>query len=165
MALPLDSSMAMRTRLTWEQEKYLQNYFGEKKFCLLYKASVQEFAGQNLLWKCQDQGPTMVVVYSEKYVIGMYLQEGFQKNKVSTTLFTIQETGLSLCALGPCLPFSLFRYEETSDFFILLDKKTVTISSEIRKVLRLPALSGDTFIQECEAFRCDGTHQLNRSSY
>lgn len=147
--------MAMRTRLTWEQEKYLRNYFGEKKFCLLYKASVQEFAGQNLLYKCQDQGPTMVVVYSEKYVIGVYLQEGFQENKVSTTLFTIQETGLSPCALGPCLPLSLFRYEETSDFFILLDKKTVTISSEIRKVLRLPALSGDTFIQECEAFRCD----------
>lgn len=154
--------MAMRTRLTRKQEKYLRNYFGEKKFCLLYKASVQKFAWQNLLWKCQDQGPTMVVVYSKGYVIGVYLQEGFQENKVSITLFTIQDTGLSLCAIGPCLPNSLFCYKETSDFFILLDKKTVTISSEIRKVLRLPAPSGDTFpsrvasfIQECEAFRCD----------
>lgn len=155
MALPLDSSMAMRTRLTRQQEKYLQEYFGEKKFCLLYKASVQRFAWQNLLRKCQNQGPTMVVVYSEKCVIGVYLKEGFQDNEVPVVLFTFQETGLSECAIGPCLPNSLFCYKETSDFSILLNEKTVTIGSALCKVLGLPALSGTTRIQECEAFRCD----------
>ncbi|XP_028610135.1 interferon-induced protein 44 isoform X1 [Grammomys surdaster] len=147
--------MAMRTRLTWEQEKCLQNYFEGKRFCLLYKASVQKFSQQNLLRKCQDQGPTMIVVYSGKCVVGMYLHEGFQEKEVSITLFALQETGLSRLAKIPVLPNSLFCYRNSSDFFILLEEKTVTIDSAIRKKLRLPSSHDVSSIQECEAFRCD----------
>ncbi|XP_029393559.1 interferon-induced protein 44 isoform X2 [Mus pahari] len=147
--------MAMRTRLTWQQEKCLQNYFGGKRFCLLYKASVQKFSQKNLLCTCENQGPTMIVVYSENCVIGMYLQEGFQGKDVPITIFALQETRLSLCAKGPDSPYFLFYNETSSDFCILLDKKAVRISSAIRKMLRLTAYKNDIPIQECEAFRCD----------
>lgn len=84
--------MAMRTRLTWLQEKCLQNHFGGKHFCLLYKASVQTFCHQNLFWTCWDHGPTMLVLYSEDSedcVVGAYLKEGFRKETISITLFAL----------------------------------------------------------------------------
>lgn len=147
--------MVMRTRLTWQQEKCLQNYFGGKRFCLLYKASVQKFFHQNLLGTCENQGPTMIVVYSENCVIGMYLKEGFQEKDVSITIFALQDTGFSLCAKGPDSPYLLFHKRKTNDFSILLDKKAVIISSAIRKMLQLTAHNDVIPIQECEAFRCE----------
>ncbi|XP_031231702.1 interferon-induced protein 44-like isoform X1 [Mastomys coucha] len=147
--------MAMRTRLRWQQEKCLQNYFGGKQLCLLYKASVQKFDDRNLLWICENQGPTMVVVYGENRVIGMYLQEGFQEKGASITVFALQQTGFSLCEIGRDSPYLLFVDRNTSDFCIMLNSKAVIISAAIRKKLRLPVQNSITSIQECEAFRCD----------
>ncbi|XP_052034917.1 interferon-induced protein 44-like isoform X2 [Apodemus sylvaticus] len=147
--------MAMRTRLTWQQEKCLQNYLGGKRFCLLYKASVQKFSSQNLLCTCDSQGPIMIVVYSENCVIGLYLQEGIRGKEVSITAFALQETGFSLCAIGTDSPYLLFLIRKNSGLCILLDEKTVAISPGIRKMLRLPDHNDVTSIQECEAFRCD----------
>ncbi|XP_051022009.1 interferon-induced protein 44 [Acomys russatus] len=146
--------MAMRTRLTWLQEKCLQRYFGEKRFCLLYKASVQKFSEQDLFSNCQDQGPTMILLYSKNCVIGVYLQYGFRKTYVSTTFFALQNTEFSQYARGRYLPASLFC--DGSDFLILLSERTVTISSEICQKLRLlPPQQSTMSIQECEAFRCE----------
>lgn len=153
--------MAMRTRLTWLQEKCLQNYFGEKRFCLLYKASVQKFCKQDLFWKCWDNGPTMVVLYSENCVVGAYLQEGFQKREMSITLFALQETEVSACLIGPYLPALLFYDRQAFDcipcFYIVLDEKNVTISSEICEKLGLPPECSPMDILDCETFRCEGT--------
>ncbi|XP_021518123.1 interferon-induced protein 44 isoform X1 [Meriones unguiculatus] len=151
--------MAMRTRLTWFQEKCLRKYFGEKRFCLLYKASVQEFSEQDLLEKCQDQGPTMIVLYNKNCVVGVYLQEGFQEKHVSTTLFALQKSGFSECALQPSLPASLFYAKnllgDMNGFFILLGQKKVTISSKICKILGLPPEHSTMSVFDCEAFRCE----------
>ncbi|CAH6777190.1 interferon-induced protein 44 [Phodopus roborovskii] len=150
--------MAMRTCLTWLQEKCLQNYFGGKQFCLLYKASVQKFSKQDLFWKCWDNGPTMVMLYSRNCVVGAYLKEGFQKKKIFITLFALQETEVSECTIGPYLPASLFYDRENFDcipsFYIMLDEKNVIISSEICKKLGLPPRCSPMSIDDCETFRC-----------
>ncbi|GAB1288239.1 Interferon-induced protein 44 [Apodemus speciosus] len=148
----------MRTRLTWKQEKCLQNYFGGKRFCLLYKASVQKFSPQNLLCTCENQGPIMIVLYSENCVIGMYLQEGIREREVSITAFALQETGFSLCAIGTDSPDLLFHGSKTSGLCIRLDEKALTISPALRKMLRLPHHDVITSIEECEAFRCVELH-------
>lgn len=149
----------MRTRLTWLQEKCLQNYFGGKRLCLLYKASVQKFCEQDLLGKCWNHGPTMVVLNGENCVVGAYLREGFQKRETYITLFALRETEVSECLIGPHLPALLFYDAETSDcipgFHIVLNEKKVTISSEICKKLGLPPQHSPMFIQDCETFRCE----------
>lgn len=144
----------MRTRLTGQQEKCLQNYFGGKRFCLLYKASVQKFSHQNLLYTCENQGPIMIVVYSENCVIGIYLQEGIRGKEVSITAFTLQESGFSLCAIGTDSPYLLFHNRKASGLCILLDNKALTVSPVLRKMLRLPDHNVIMSIEECEAFRC-----------
>lgn len=155
--------MAMRTRLTWLQEKCLQNYFGGKQFGLLYKASVQTFSHQNLFWTCWDHGPTMLVLYSEDSedcVVGAYLKEGFRKETISITLFALQETEVLECTIGPYLPSLLFLDRETfdciPDFFVVLgEEKNLTISSETLEKLGLPLRYSTMSIQECEVFRCE----------
>ncbi|CAO2600436.1 Interferon-induced protein 44 [Lemmus lemmus] len=155
--------MAMRTRLTWLQKKCLQNYFGEKQFCLLYKASVQKFSPQNLFWTCWDHGPTMLVLYNEgceDCVVGAYLKEGFRKETISITLFALQETEVTECTIGPYLPTSMFYDRKTFDsipeFYIVLgEEKNLTISSETLEKLGLPHRYSTMSIQECEVFRCE----------
>ncbi|KAM7317806.1 hypothetical protein ACRRTK_022543 [Alexandromys fortis] len=155
--------MAMRTHLTWLQEKCLQNYFGGKQFCLLYKASVQNFRHQSLLWTCWEHGPTMLVLYSkdsEDCVVGAYLEKGFQKETISITLFALRETEVSECTIGPYLPSLLFFDTETfdciPDFCIVLgEEKRLTLSSETLEKLGLPLRYSTMSIQECEVFRCE----------
>ncbi|KAL1771976.1 hypothetical protein HispidOSU_000421 [Sigmodon hispidus] len=148
--------MATRTRLTWLQEKCLQNYFGGKRFCLLFKASECNFSHRDLMWKCWAQGPTMLVLHNENYVVGAYLQEGFQEKEVSITLFVLRETEVSECTIGPYFPAFLFYDRENldciPDFQVVLYEKKVNISSETEEKLGLP---WKVTIQECEVFRCE----------
>lgn len=148
----------MRTRLTWLQEKGLQNYFGGKKFSLLYKASVQNFLHNNLLNKCWNNGPNMMVLYSGVCILGAYVQEGFQKKDVSITLFALRETGISEFKTGPYLPSELFYDNEAlgliPDFFIKLEEKEVIMSSEICEKLGLTQRLSTVPIHECEVFQC-----------
>ncbi|XP_052587545.1 interferon-induced protein 44 isoform X1 [Peromyscus californicus insignis] len=151
--------MAMKTRLTWLQEKCLQNYFGGKRFCLLYKATLQNFSHRDLLWKCWDHGPTMTVFYSRNCVVGAYLQEGFQNKNVPITLFVLRETEVSACAIGAHKPSFLFYDRENTDcipdIYVVLYEKNMTISSEVCEKLGLPRRYSTMSIQECETFRCE----------
>ncbi|XP_008577667.1 PREDICTED: interferon-induced protein 44 [Galeopterus variegatus] len=153
--------MAVTTRLTWLQEKILQNYLGGKQFSLLYKASVHKFSGQNLLQKCCHQGPTIALIYSEDNVIGAYVQESYQKGKnASIILFALKETEISECKKGPYVLFSLF-YDTNSELQcgynggiqIHLPRKEIYMDSDIVNDLGLP--QKPISFQECEVFRCE----------
>ncbi|XP_062961849.1 interferon-induced protein 44 [Cynocephalus volans] len=153
--------MAVTTRLTWLQEKILQNYLGGKQFSLLYKASVHTFSGQNLLKKCCHQGPTIAVIYSEDNIIGAYVQESYQKGKnASIILFSLKETEISECKIGPYVLFSLF-YDTNSELQcgyngeiqIDLRRKEIYMHLDIVNNLALPQKT--ISFQECEVFRCE----------
>lgn len=144
----------MTTCLTWMQEKKLQNYFGDKQFSLLYKASVHEFSSESLLQRCSKQGPTITVIYSEDHIVGAYVQKSYLEDYF-IILFAFQETAISECKIGPCQLSMLFRESDrNSEFNINLKKKEVAISINTMDKLGLPQCC--ISFQECEIFRCEG---------
>uniref|UniRef100_A0A8D2DSM4 Interferon induced protein 44 n=1 Tax=Sciurus vulgaris TaxID=55149 RepID=A0A8D2DSM4_SCIVU len=147
--------MALTTRLTWLQEKRLQNHFGGKQFSLLYKASVHGFSAKNLFQKCCNQGPIIIVIYSENDVTGAYVQHSYQENReVPIILFVLQETEILEYKIGSHIPEILIydRYLPLSDF----NQKLVAMSSKVSEELGLPENCTASF-QECEVFRCEGS--------
>ncbi|XP_004431640.1 PREDICTED: interferon-induced protein 44 [Ceratotherium simum simum] len=153
--------MTVTTRLTWVQEKSLQNHFGGKQFSLLYKASDHEFSPQVLLQICSDQGPTVTVIYSGDHVIGAFMQKSYQaENEVSIKLFAFQETEILECEIRPCTPSMLFPvgkakpWQRNSEFNIDLQEKYMYIHSNTSKKLGLPQCDSISF-KECEVFRCE----------
>ncbi|XP_047415027.1 interferon-induced protein 44 isoform X1 [Sciurus carolinensis] len=163
--------MALTTRLTWLQEKRLQNHFGGKQFSLLYKASVHEFCTKNLFEKCCNQGPIIIVIYSENDVTGAYVQHGYQENReVPIILFALQETEILEYKIGSHTPEILFydRYapltvfnrkhrdfkNPSAGFWIYLCEKVVAMSSKVSEELGQPQNCTASF-QECEVFRCE----------
>lgn len=142
----------MTTRLTWIQEKKLQTEFEGKKLILLYKATVHQFSYENMLKKCQDQGPTVTVIYSGNHILGAYLQELYQeKRKTSNFLFIFQGTKMPKYKIAVHDINKLFYW--SSEMNINLDKKVMTVDSQIAKVLGLSQNS--ISFQECEVFRCE----------
>ncbi|XP_068819931.1 interferon-induced protein 44 isoform X3 [Capricornis sumatraensis] len=93
--------MAVATRLTWMQEKKLQNYFGEKQFSLLYKASVHGFSTNGLLQICSRQGPTLTVIYSKDRIVVAYMHKNYGEGNYLITVFVFQETTITECKVGP----------------------------------------------------------------
>ncbi|XP_032152399.1 interferon-induced protein 44 isoform X2 [Sapajus apella] len=151
--------MAVTTRLTWLQEKILQNYIGEKRLSLLYKASVHGFCKQALLDRCCNQGPTLTVIYSGDHVIGAYSQMSYQQGKYAAILlFTLQGTKISKCETGRCTPEILFADENIQcnsiDFWINVSYQKVIMS--LKKIENLGLGQNRAMsIQECEVFRCE----------
>ncbi|XP_017386557.1 interferon-induced protein 44 [Cebus imitator] len=151
--------MAVTTRLTWLQEKILQNYIGEKRLSLLYKASVHGFSKQALLDRCCNQGPTLTVIYSGDHVIGAYSQMSYQQGKYAAILlFTLQGTKISKCETGRCTPEILFADENIQcnsiDFWISISYQKVIMS--LKKIENLGLGQNRAMsIQECEVFRCE----------
>ncbi|KAM4806319.1 interferon-induced protein 44 isoform X2 [Urocitellus parryii] len=160
--------MAVTTRLTWLQEKRLQNHFGGKQFSLLYKASVHEFYSKNLLEKCCNQGPTITVIYSENYVTGAYLLDSLREEReVPVILFALQETEISEYKIGShrleTLFYDLYKdpfgfrvdiNKPPAGFWMDLGNKRVAMSSKVSEELGLPQPCITSF-QECEVFRCE----------
>ncbi|XP_006206041.1 interferon-induced protein 44 isoform X1 [Vicugna pacos] len=141
--------MAVTTCLTWMQEKVLQNYFGEKQFSLLYKASVHDFSSKGLLERCSNQGPTITVIYTGDYIVGAYAQND-KEEYVFITLFVFQETEISECKIGP---FQLSMvFQDNCKFCVNLEKKRMYISPETKEKL---GVCGYISFQECEVFRCE----------
>ncbi|XP_037682756.1 interferon-induced protein 44 isoform X2 [Choloepus didactylus] len=153
--------MAVTTCLTWFQEKKLKNCFGEKQLSLLYKATVHGFSSDDLLLRCCNQGPTLIVTYSEDYVIGAYMQEDYQHgNKCSFILFAFQHTENS--------EFKIRLFEFRDKFktatnllryglgvlHIFLSRRQVTVDFPAAEPLGLPQ-SYKASINECEVFRCE----------
>ncbi|XP_003990362.1 interferon-induced protein 44 [Felis catus] len=151
--------MAVRTRLTWMQEKNLQTYFGGKQFTLLYKASVHEFSAYDLFKRCCDQGPIVVVIYKEHYVVGAYMKTSCKKEeKVPIVLFALEENTISECKISSYVPTELF-YDGSGrrndlEFHINMRKQVMTLNLDTSEKLRLPHMQASPF-QECEVFRCE----------
>ncbi|KAM6217075.1 interferon-induced protein 44 [Rhynchocyon petersi] len=158
--------MAVTTRMTWRQEKHLQNHFGGKQFSLLYKASVHGFTNTCLLQRCAAQGPTVTVIYGEDNVIGAYTQKSYQEvNKGSVTLFAFKISEFQTSGFEVQL-FNTYTEKRTSFFYeddtiyyencalnIDLERKIILMDSTIMKTIGLPL--GKYSFQECEVFRCE----------
>nr|XP_002715948.3 interferon-induced protein 44 isoform X1 [Oryctolagus cuniculus]XP_008263231.3 interferon-induced protein 44 isoform X1 [Oryctolagus cuniculus] len=147
--------MAVTTRLTWLQKKILQNHFGDKKFSLLYKASVHGFSTQDLHNRCCNQGPIITVIYSENVVSGVYVEENYQGGTTdSIIIFVLRETEISECKANS---YNLFvNYNDNAQYCINLQSGNVLIPPQIAKRLELPPGHQYSF-QECEVFRCEDT--------
>ncbi|KAM9691247.1 LOW QUALITY PROTEIN: interferon-induced protein 44 [Dama dama] len=135
--------MAVATRLTWRQEKKLQNYFGEKQFSLLYKASVHGFSTNSLLKICSEQVPTLTVVYSEDQIVGAYMQKNYGEGNYLITVFVFQEITITDCKVGPFKLRMLFDedcYGNREDCEVfrcedLLDKRRMNGITELKESL------------------------------
>ncbi|XP_060977538.1 interferon-induced protein 44 [Dama dama] len=147
--------MAVATRLTWRQEKKLQNYFGEKQFSLLYKASVHGFSTNSLLKICSEQVPTLTVVYSEDQIVGAYMQKNYGEGNYLITVFVFQEITITDCKVGPFKLRMLFDEDcyGNREVSIHLNKKTMLFS--INTVKKLGLSQHYISFQDCEVFRCE----------
>ncbi|XP_012642737.1 interferon-induced protein 44 [Microcebus murinus] len=148
--------MEVTTGLTWLQEKLLQNYFGGKKFSLLYKASVHGFSGVELFRKCCQEAPTMSVIYSRDYVMGVYAQKSYDEiDKCSIILFVLQDTNISKCEMSLQTAWkSGIIWSCQGKLSINLETKDVKMASNIIETLGLPK-NDPISIQEYEVFRCE----------
>ncbi|XP_008137766.3 interferon-induced protein 44 [Eptesicus fuscus] len=146
----------MATRLTWLQEKELQNWLGGKQFSLLYRASVCGFSDTNLFSKCYCQGPILIVIYSSDHVFGIYIPQN-EKNKtgVSCFLFTFEGTEILGCKIRPgILEDFIYRYPTQKELKIDLPNKKVNMSLDTIEKLKLSQHQTMSF-EECEVFRCE----------
>ncbi|XP_037004028.2 interferon-induced protein 44 [Artibeus jamaicensis] len=151
--------MAVTTRLTWMQEKKLQNFLGGKRFSFLLKISAHEYESWNLLRRGLKQGPTITVFYTNDRVIVAYMSQGYVKNNTSTILFTFEGTKILNCKIQPSLSWQGFDSRigylyGNSDFQVNLGKGKVTMSLNAIEKLALPQCQTVSF-QECEVFRCE----------
>lgn len=147
----------MATRLTWLQEKKLQNCLGGKQFSLLYRASVCGFSDKNLFSKCYCQGPILIVIYSSDHVLGIYIpQNEKNKTRVSCFLFAFEGTEILGCKIGPgILGDFLYHYSTKRELKIDLPNKKVNMSLDTIEKLKLSQHQTMSF-EECEVFRCEG---------
>ncbi|XP_023405211.1 interferon-induced protein 44 isoform X1 [Loxodonta africana] len=156
--------MAVTTQLTWMQEKSLQNCLGGKQFSLLYKASVHGFLDQYLLQRCSNQGPTITVIYSEKYIIGAYVKDSYEKrNKGSVIFFAFERTQNSefeirlfkTCTNGQSTVRDCKNtlYYGNDDLYLYIYAQYIEMKHSTTKKIGLPP--GHISFQECEVFRCE----------
>uniref|UniRef100_A0A3Q1M1V5 Interferon induced protein 44 n=1 Tax=Bos taurus TaxID=9913 RepID=A0A3Q1M1V5_BOVIN len=147
--------MEVATRLTWMQEKKLQNYFGEKQFSLLYKASVHGFSTDRLLQICSNQGPTLTVIYSEDQIVGAYMQKDYGEGNYLIAVFVFQETTITECKVGPFKLPMLFdkNVDGNLEVSIHLKEKTMYFNKNAMEKLGLSQIY--ISFQDCEVFRCE----------
>lgn len=78
-----------------DARKKLQNYFGEKQFSLLYKASVHGFSTNSLLQICSRQGPTLTVIYSkDRIVVAAYMHKNYGEGNYLITVLSFKRLQL-----------------------------------------------------------------------
>ena len=148
--------MAVATRLTWSQEKKLQNYFGEKQFSLLYKASVHGFSTDSLLKICSEQGPTLTVVYSDSRIVGTYMQKNYGEGNYLITAFVFQESIITKCEVGPFKLRMLFDEDDYGNCEVSIHLKEKKMRFSINTMKKLGLSQCYISFQDCEVFRCEG---------
>ncbi|XP_059545068.1 interferon-induced protein 44-like [Myotis daubentonii] len=143
----------METRLTWKEEKKLQNLV-TGKLSLLYKASAHGFANSSLICRCNYQGPTLLVIYSSDHVFGSYIPRNDKnETRVSCLLFAFEGTNILECKIRPQNLKDFFGHCGNKwEFLIGLSEKKVTMSLDTIKKLNL---SQTMYFEECEVFRCE----------
>uniref|UniRef100_A0A4W2H0T8 Interferon induced protein 44 n=1 Tax=Bos indicus x Bos taurus TaxID=30522 RepID=A0A4W2H0T8_BOBOX len=147
--------MEVATRLTWMQEKKLQNYFGEKQFSLLYKASVHGFSTDRLLQICSKQGPTLTVIYSEDQIVGAYMQKDYGEGNYLIAVFVFQETTITECKVGPFKLPMLFDKNVDGNLEVSIHLKEKTMYFNINAMEKLGLSQIYISFQDCEVFRCE----------
>lgn len=148
--------MAVATRLTWMQEKKLQNYFGEKQFSLLYKASVHGFSTNSLLQICSRQGPTLTVIYSKDRIVAAYMHKNYGEGNYLITVFVFQETTTTECKVGPFKLLMSFDKDPGGNLEVSMHLKEKTMYFSVKAKKTLGLLQNYISFQDCEVFRCEG---------
>lgn len=73
----------VKTRLAKQEEKQLCQLLGNVRLCLLFKGSVHGFTPLAFHSKCDAQGPTLVVAYTNPgFILGGFSNEGFKSREV-----------------------------------------------------------------------------------
>ncbi|XP_069422781.1 interferon-induced protein 44 isoform X1 [Ovis canadensis] len=147
--------MAVATRLTWMHEKKLQNYFGEKQFSLLYKASVHGFSTNSLLQICSRQGPTLTVIYSKDRIVVAYMHKNYGEGNYLITVFVFQETTTTECKVGPFKLLMSFAKDPGGNLEVSMHLKEKTMYFSVNAKKKLGLLQNYISFQDCEVFRCE----------
>ncbi|XP_069497739.1 interferon-induced protein 44-like [Ambystoma mexicanum] len=72
----------IRSKLLKHEEKQLCQLFGNTRLCLLYKGSNHGFTAQAFHWKCDGQGPTLVIGYNNLgCIFGGFSDIGFKSQQ------------------------------------------------------------------------------------
>ncbi|XP_069497742.1 interferon-induced protein 44-like [Ambystoma mexicanum] len=98
----------IRSKLLKHEEKRLCQLFGNVRLCLLYKGSKHGFTAQAFHWKCDGQGPTLVIGYNNSgCIFGGFSDIGFRSQQTllrdeKAFLFSLKEsTILKIPVLNP----------------------------------------------------------------
>lgn len=156
----------MTTRLTWIQEKLLEQLLGKASLTLLYKSSVHQFVTLDMTKRCSNQGSTMTVIHLEQNVVGVFMLEQFpllRSEKSSTCVwFSFRQsssTGMSALVLNTQVEVSVtqLKFFSPGGFSLIVDPRNyeLHLSAEVIKELELD-LKGVSPYLECEIFRVDG---------
>lgn len=159
----------MTTRLTWIQEKLLEQLLGKASLTLLYKSSVHQFITLDMTKRCSNQGSTMTVIHLKQNVVGVFMLEQFpllRSEKSSTCVwFSFRQgssTGISALVLKTQVEVSVtqLKFFSPGGFSLIVDPRNfeLHLSVEVIKALQLD-LKGVSPYLECEIFRVDGMYK------
>lgn len=156
----------MTTRLTWIQEKLLEQLLGKASLTLLYKSCVHQFLTLDMTKRCSNQGSTMTVIHLEQNVVGVFMLEQFpllHSEKSSTCVwFSFRQSsspGMSALVLNTQVEVSVtqLKFFSPSGFSLIVEPGNyeLRLSAKVIKELELD-LKGVSPYLECEIFRVDG---------
>ncbi|XP_036719405.1 interferon-induced protein 44-like isoform X1 [Balaenoptera musculus] len=162
--------MAVRTTLTWNEEKSLQKLLGNVSLILLYKSTVHGNRISNMYNRCIRQGSTVTMIYCPKNSFGIFMlghypeiSEGFRKLN-SSIYFSFQKNKtmeMTAAFLNSTLKISNdqleFQFPISPVQYLSLDlhKRTIVIPKLLVEKLGLNPDLGFRFL-ECEVFRVEG---------
>uniref|UniRef100_A0A8C0D1V8 Interferon-induced protein 44-like n=1 Tax=Balaenoptera musculus TaxID=9771 RepID=A0A8C0D1V8_BALMU len=161
--------MAVRTTLTWNEEKSLQKLLGNVSLILLYKSTVHGNRISNMYNRCIRQGSTVTMIYCPKNSFGIFMlghypeiSEGFRKLN-SSIYFSFQKNKtmeMTAAFLNSTLKISNdqleFQFPISPVQYLSLDlhKRTIVIPKLLVEKLGLNPDLGFRFL-ECEVFRVE----------
>lgn len=111
-------TMAVTTRLTWNEEKRLQKLLGNVSLRLLYKSSVHQSDIFYMLERCIHQGPTVTIIYFSEVLWVVFMLEHYP------------EKSDELTRPNPSLKFS-FRKDRESEITGILETEMKIVSKQL----------------------------------
>ncbi|XP_051022008.1 interferon-induced protein 44-like [Acomys russatus] len=158
--------MEVTTRLTWIEEKILENLLGKASLTLLYKSSVHGSSIFRMTKTCSHQGATMTVVHLNEEVVGVFMLECFSSlpsEKPRTCVwFSFERNnspGISALFLDTVVTVSNEQLKFLSPYGLSLtldpSKCKLHLNNAVIKILDLNVKNISQYL-ECEIFRVDG---------
>lgn len=159
--------MAVTTRLTWKEEKSLQQLLGNVSLRLLYKSRVHGDSPENMLRKCALQGSTITVIYfhnsQQDCILGyltvidydfikpkVFFYSSFEKDETSKTKAACLNTTQKIT------DEELAFYSSDNKIFSVIPKNSrLFINDVLRERLGLNLYSNFKY-SEWEVFRLEG---------